>query len=93
MTSLQAHGRKTILLLGIEAHVCVQQTAIDLLEAGYVPVVIEDCVSSRKVRDRDVALKRYQSEGILTATYESLLFELCVRAGSQTFKSISGIVK
>ncbi len=93
MARLQEQSRKTILLLGIEAHVCVLQTAIDLLQAGYVPVVIEDCVSSRKARDRDVALKRLYSEGIRTTTYESLLFELCRQAGSDTFKRISGIVK
>ena len=90
---LANQSRKTILLLGIESHVCVLQTAIDLQEAGWTPVVVEDCTSSRKPGDKKVAMHRLMAEGIRTTTYESLLFELCRSADSQVFKVISKIVK
>jgi hypothetical protein len=56
-------------------------------------VVIEDCTSSRRERDKRAALKRLQSEGILMSTYESILFELTREAGTETFKAISRLVK
>ncbi len=93
MEELQSRQPKFVVLFGIEAHVCVLQTALDLQEAGYVPVVVEDCTSSRRLNDKKVALKRLALEGIRTATYESLLFELCESADSKEFKSISRIVK
>ncbi len=90
---LSAFGRKYIILCGIESHVCVLQTCLDLLEAGYIPVVVEDCVSSRKPSDKVVAIKRMRQEGARITTLESLLFELTLCAGTNTFKSISKIVK
>jgi nicotinamidase-related amidase len=86
-------GRKRVILAGIEAHVCVQQTAVDLLDAGYTPVVVEDCISSRKENDRRHALLRLQTEGIRLATYESILFELCRYAGNDRFREILGLIK
>ena len=86
-------GRKFIILCGIESHVCVLQTCLDLLEAGYIPVVPEDCVSSRKLSDKTVAIERMRQEGARITTLESILFELTQCAGTDTFKSISKIVK
>jgi len=91
--ALAKSGRKTVILFGIETHVCVLQTALDLLEQKYQVVIVQDCVSSRKMNDRTVALNRMQAAGATLTTYESLLFELCVVAGSDTFKSISKLVK
>ena len=91
--ALEKSGRRNILLFGIESHVCVQQTALDLLETGYRPVVVTDCVSSRKVHDRDTAFLRLRQEGALLATLESVLFEMCAVAGTDTFKAISRLVK
>jgi len=91
--TLKQSGKSIILLAGIETHVCVQQTAIDCAEAGYTPVVIEDCVSSRKKMDRRRALKRMEQSGILISTYESVLFELLKEAGTPEFKAISALVK
>ena len=90
---LDQTGRQTVLICGIEAHVCVQQTVIDLLETRFLPVVMADCVSSRSAADRDVALQRMSSEGAVISTSESILFELARVAGTATFKTISKLVK
>jgi nicotinamidase-related amidase len=90
---LSSLGKKSIILCGIETHVCVLQTCIDLLESGYIPVVVEDCVSSRKPNDKLIAISRMRQEGARITTLESLLFELTRCAGTDTFKSISRLVK
>jgi nicotinamidase-related amidase len=79
--------------MGIESHVCVLQTALDLLDGGYVPVIIEDCVSSRKLNDKVIAVERMRSEGAVISTYESILFELTMVSGTEVFKGISRLVK
>jgi len=86
-------GRKNIILCGIETHVCVLQTAMDLLQAGYQPVVIEDCVSSRKLSDKNTAIERMRKEGAIISSLESILFELTRYSGTETFKVISKLVK
>jgi len=90
---VSALERPNIILCGIETHVCVLQTCLDLLEAGYMPVIVEDCVSSRKPNDKRVAIERMRQEGARITTLESLLFELTRQAGNEIFKRISGIVK
>jgi nicotinamidase-related amidase len=92
-SALKETGRKNVIVFGIETHVCVLQTVIDLIEMGYQPVVVEDCVSSRKKSDRKIALNRMRQEGAILTSYESLLFELSRVAGSDTFKEISKLVK
>ena len=86
-------GKPNIVICGIESHVCVLQTCIDMLNAGFIPVVVEDCISSRKQNDKLIAIERMKQEGAIITTMESLLFELTRRAGSDLFKRISGIVK
>lgn len=86
-------GKKNIIIAGIETHVCVLQTALDLLAHGYVPIVIENCVSSRNLNDKKWALERILRSGGIVSTYESILFEICRAAGSDRFKSISKLVK
>jgi nicotinamidase-related amidase len=66
---------------------------MDLLEKGFTPVVVEDCVSSRKLNDKLLAIKRIDKMGGLITTYESILFELTRFAGTETFKAISKLVK
>ena len=82
-----------LVLCGIESHVCVLQTAIDLKEAGYTPVVVMDCISSRKLDNVDLAAERFRHEGIMMTSYESILFELTRSAGAPEFKAISKLVK
>ncbi len=85
--------RKNIIICGIESHVCVLQTTIDLLSMGYQPVLIEDCVSSRNPNDKRIAVERMRQEGAIISTYESILFELLEVSGTEMFKAISKIVK
>jgi hypothetical protein len=91
--ALDGSGRRKVIICGIEAHVCVQQTVIDLKELGYQPVVVADCISSRNPLDREVSLNRMAQEGAVIATCESILFELARVAGTDVFKSISRLVK
>jgi nicotinamidase-related amidase len=93
LDSLHNYGKRNVIICGIETHVCVLQTVMDLIERGYHPVIIEDCVSSRKPKDRETALKRMAREGVIITTYESILFELCEIAGTDQFKKISKLVK
>ncbi len=86
-------GRKNIIIAGIEAHVCILQTVLDLMDKDYLPVVVEDCISSRKKRDIKTAVERMRQEGALITTYESILFELTRFAGTDVFKQISRIIK
>lgn len=82
-----------VILCGIESHVCVLQTAVDIKDAGYIPVVVMDCVSSRFYDNIDLAAERFRYEGIMMSSYESLLFELTKSAGTPEFKEISKLVK
>jgi nicotinamidase-related amidase len=93
VSRIEEAGRKRVILAGIEAHVCVLQTVTGLLELGYDPVVVVDCVSSRRAGDRDVALRRMEKEGATLTTSESALFELTRLAGTDTFRAISRLVK
>lgn len=91
--NLKSLSKKYVIIAGIEAHVCVLQTALDLLEQDYTPVIVEDCISSRKTHDKVIALSRIMESGGVITTYESILFELTRYAGTDTFKAISRLVK
>jgi len=93
LESLLASGRKNIIVCGVEAHVCVQQTVIDLAALEFRPVVVADCVTSRNPDDAGRALDRMGDEGAIITGAESLLFELTRTAGTDTFKAISKLVK
>lgn len=90
---LGSHTQQTVILAGIEAHICVMQTAIDLKALGYKPVVVADCVGSRVAANKAIAINRMLHEGITVTSCESLLFELCRFAGTDSFKAISKLVK
>ncbi|WP_430810136.1 MULTISPECIES: hydrolase [unclassified Carboxylicivirga] len=93
MEALETSTKRTVILAGMETHICLLQTAIDLKERGFTPVVVEDCVSSRTKDNKRIALERMRQEGIIVTSYESILFELCRVAGSDAFKTISKLVK
>jgi len=84
---------KNILICGIESHVCVLQTAIDLKEQGFNPVVVVDCISSRTTDSLEIAKERFRHEGIMMTSAESILFELTRSSASPDFKAISALVK
>ncbi len=86
-------GKKYILVCGMEAHCCVLQTVIDLAAAGYVPVLITDCIGSRKNTDLKMAVERARQEGAVLTTYEAVLFELLESAETPLCKEILKLVK
>lgn len=89
-----SRGRgSTVVVAGIEAHVCILQTTVDLIERGFDVVVVADATSSRSVFDRDIAFRRIEAEGARLTTVESLLFELTRVSGTPQFKTISKLVK
>jgi hypothetical protein len=90
---IKGSDKKYIIISGIETHVCVMQTALDLLAWGKTPVIVENCTSSRKVNDKEIALKRLQQAGAIITTYESILLELCNDSHSPEFKVISKLIK
>ncbi|MAG93758.1 MAG: isochorismatase [Planctomycetaceae bacterium] len=85
--------RYQLVVCGIEAHVCVQQTVLDFLSQGYRVYVPADVVASRAQLDRQFALDRMTSSGAIITTLESILFEWCEIAGTKSFKQISQLVK
>lgn len=91
--AVEASGKKNVIICGIESHICVLQTCMDLKEAGYTPILVVDCMSSRKESDKEIAILRAQQEGILLTTTEAILFELTRKAGNPTFKEISRLIK
>lgn len=89
---LEKLGRKQVVVTGMEAHVCVLQTVLDLLQAGYQVHVPLESVCSRSDRNRDNALCRMEQAGAIITNVESVLFELLHRAGSAEFKAISKLI-
>jgi nicotinamidase-related amidase len=85
-------GVHKILLSGIETHVCVQQTALDLVAHGFRVYVAADAVASRNGLDRDFGLRRMERAGVVLTTTEAALFEWTERAGTSEFKQISRLV-
>ncbi|PWD98105.1 hydrolase [Marinilabilia rubra] len=93
METIELTTRRSVILAGIESHICLLQTALDLKERGFHPIVIEDCVGSRNPENKRIAMTRLVQEGVLISSYESILFELCRFAGTDQFKAISKLVK
>lgn len=89
----QSLGKKNVIVCGVEAHVCVLTSVIDLVAAGYQPVLVCDCIGSRCSYDKEIALQRAVQEGALLTTSEAILFELTKVSGTDTFKTISKLVK
>lgn len=90
---LRAAGRQQILLTGMEAHVCVLQTALGLLAAGFNVFLIADAVSSRTPANRSAAIERLQSSGVHIVTTEMVLFEWLHQAGTEEFRTLLPLIK
>ncbi|NWF91085.1 MAG: hydrolase [Ignavibacteriaceae bacterium] len=84
---------KQVVLAGIESHVCVQQTALDLLANGFQVNLAADACSSRHEIDYNIALDRMRTAGVIITTTEAILFEMLNICGTDVFKKISKIVK
>jgi nicotinamidase-related amidase len=93
LQALQTLDRSQIVATGIEAHVCVVQTVLDLLEAGFAVHVPHDAVNSRRARDREWALERMGQAGAVVTSTESVLFELLERCASDEFRTLSRMLK
>jgi nicotinamidase-related amidase len=91
--TLKSLGRQQILISGIETHVCVYQTALDLLAAGYEVQIITDAVSSRSPQNLHLGLTRMKEAGAVLTGTEMALFELLRVAEGSQFKQIAQIVK
>ena len=89
---LEELGASKVMVSGIEAHVCVQQTVLDLLANGYRVYVPVDAVGSRYPLDYETGLKRMESAGATLTTTEAALFEWCQVSGTPQFKKISSRV-
>lgn len=89
---LTATGRRTAVLVGMEAHVCVAQTAFDLLGHGYRVVLPVDAISSRQELDKVVAVRRLEGAGVVVTTAEALAFEWMRDATHPAFKAVSRLV-
>jgi isochorismate hydrolase len=85
--------RRQAVLCGIEAHVCVLQSALGLIDAGWSVAVVEDAVSSRRAGDRDAGLRRLAAAGATIATAEMVLFEWLERAGTAEFRDLLKLIK
>ena len=86
-------GVRKVLLVGMESHVCVLQTTLDLLSLGYEVHLAADAVGSRFANDYDIALRRLESSGTFLTTVESVLFQWCRTADVPQFKAVSRIVR
>lgn len=86
-------ARPKLILVGIETHVCVQQTALDLITQRFSVFLPVDAVSCRYPQDHHTALRRMENAGVVLTTVEALAFELVGAAGSAEFKAISKLVQ
>jgi len=93
MTALKATGRRAALLCGMETHVCVLQTALDLLEGGFQVFVAADAVCSRVRLNWKLSLKSMRQAGAVIASTETLVFQLLGAAGDERFKRLARLIK
>ena len=92
LSALRADGGRTAVLVGMETHVCVAQTALDLLAAGYQVFVPVDAVASRHAIDHDTAVRRLERAGAVPTTCEAVAFEWVRDSAHPQFKAVSNLV-
>ena len=93
MRALQATARRNVLIAGIETHVCVYQTALELIAKGYRVEVVADACSSRTLQNKQTGLEKMRDAGAAVTSVETALFELLKVADGPLFKQILSIVK
>lgn len=86
-------GRPLVILAGIEAHVCVMQTAADLSAAGFGVLAVADAMASRSSSSHALSLERMRQHGVQVVNAEMVVFELLARAGTAEFKALSSLVR
>jgi nicotinamidase-related amidase len=93
LTGLHETGRPQVIVAGIEAHVCVLQTAIDLAQAGFAVFAVADAISSRKPSSVALAVDRMRMAEVAIINTEMAIFELLGQAGTAEFKSLSALIR
>ncbi|MEZ4653686.1 MAG: hydrolase [Candidatus Eisenbacteria bacterium] len=93
LEALDGAGRRQVVLCGIEAHVCVLQTALQLIPRGYEVTIVADAVSSRHPRNLEIALRRMEQEGAHLETAESTIFQMLEMCGTPAFKRWLQIIR
>ncbi len=93
LDALNARDRSQVVLAGMETHICITQTALDLTSRGYSVQVVADACCSRDRSMHELALDRLRAAGVVVTTSESVMYEMVARAGTDEFKSLLGIVK
>lgn len=93
LEAIEADGRKTILICGVESHVCVLQTALDLRQAEYSVFAARDAIASRTMENAQIGWDRMMRAGVLPTSTESAIFELLEEAGTADFKALLPFLK
>lgn len=93
MDTFKALGRSQVLLSGIESHICVYQTAMELIETDCEVQVLTDCVSSRTKMDKKLGIKRIEQAGGAATSCEMILFELMKSAEGEAFRQLIKVIK
>ena len=92
-TELEKTGAKQVIVCGIEAHICVNQTVHDLLARGFQTHLLIDCITARNPNNREVGLEKMQMSGAIPSSVEMALFELLRDAKHEQFRAIQGLIK
>jgi len=90
---LNQTGRKQVILTGIETHVCVLQTADDLIQTGHEVHAVADAICSRRKLDWEVGLRWMEKKGAMISTTEIIAFQLLKEAGTEEFRELSKLLK
>jgi nicotinamidase-related amidase len=92
-TRLQDNGARQVMVCGIEAHICVNQTTHDLLAKGFQVHMLTDCISARTVQNKQIGLAKMQQSGAIPSSTEMAIFELMRDAWHEQFKGIQQLIK
>jgi nicotinamidase-related amidase len=93
LAALSATGAQAVVVAGVEAHVCVQQTTLDLIAAGYRVHIPADAICSRRKMDWQMAVERMRDAGAVITTSQSVIFELLERAGTPEFREVLPLLR
>ncbi|MDD3237687.1 MAG: hydrolase [Candidatus Gastranaerophilales bacterium] len=93
MKTIEATNKSQIIICGIEAHICVLQTALDLINKGYEVFVVKDACASRNKEEFKLAIKRLEQAGAIITCVEMVLFELLGSAKHPKFKELQALIK
>lgn len=93
LDALTASGRRKVILAGMEAHICILQTALDLMEEGYIVQVVKDATCSRTEANEKVAMDMLRDAGAVVTSTETVLYQMLREAGTVEFKALSTLLR